>query len=146
MRIQEIVKSPDGLWETDGTSIGTQRIAGIQVNGDIGFYDGSSTGVSIVVESLNMMFFTANDGVNGIELWVTDGTISGTSMVKNINTTSDSFPALFRKGNGFLIFTAIDDDGRAKLWRTDGTEIGTTIVKDIDLNGFGNSAFFQLAG
>src|SRR5438046_1291500 len=33
-------------------------------------------------------FFPGNDGVNGVELWKTDGTSTGTVMVKDINTTS----------------------------------------------------------
>jgi ELWxxDGT repeat protein len=30
------------------------------------------------------LFFTANDGVNGVELWKSDGTPEGTVMVKDI--------------------------------------------------------------
>jgi ELWxxDGT repeat protein len=136
----------DGVWETDGTAIGTQRIFNLQVNTDIGFYDGVSTGVSIVVDSLNMMFFTANDGVNGNELWVTDGTSLGTRLVRDINSLDNSEPAMFREGNGFLIFSAQDEDFRAKLWRSDGTESGTTLIQDVNPGGFGNSAFFFVSG
>jgi len=32
--------------------------------------------------------FTADDGVNGEELWISDGTSSGTYMVADINTTA----------------------------------------------------------
>ena len=31
------------------------------------------------------MYFAADDGVNGEELWVTDGTGGGTQLVKDIN-------------------------------------------------------------
>ena len=136
--------STDGLWVTDGTNAGTLRIADLQVNGDLIGYDNQqrSTGISIVVESLNLMFFSADDGVNGIELWVTDGTATGTLLVRDINTTGfggHSEPAMFRAANGYLVFAAIDDDFRAKLWRSDGTTAGTTIIKDMN---FGTSAFF----
>jgi ELWxxDGT repeat protein len=30
------------------------------------------------------LFFTANDGVNGYELWKSDGTSSGTVLVKDV--------------------------------------------------------------
>ena len=35
------------------------------------------------------LFFTANDGINGTELWKSDGTAAGTVLVKDINPGSD---------------------------------------------------------
>src|SRR2546423_522446 len=40
----------------------------------------------------NTLFFTADDGYFGEELWKTDGTLAGTVMVKDINIT---VPILF---------------------------------------------------
>jgi ELWxxDGT repeat protein len=37
----------------------------------------------------SQVFFTANDGVNGRELWVTDGTENGTHLVKDILSSGD---------------------------------------------------------
>ena len=136
--------STDGIWVSDGTALGTTRISTTLVNSDIAYYNGNSTGRAAYVASLGLLFFTGNDGVNGNELWKTDGTALGTSMVKNISSTN-SQPIIFRPSNGVMIFGAEDDDGRAKLWRTDGTEAGTTLIKDIQPSGFDNSAFFQPA-
>ena len=36
------------------------------------------------------LYFTANDGVGGQELWKSDGSPSGTLMVKDINPGIDS--------------------------------------------------------
>ncbi|MEI6410028.1 MAG: ELWxxDGT repeat protein [Bacteroidota bacterium] len=82
-------------------------------------------------------YFTADDCLNGEELWRSDGTASGTVIVKNIRYGyQSSYPTELTASNGLLYFTADPGDetgnvtGR-ELWRSDGTEAGTFIVKDI---------------
>lgn len=72
------------------------------------------------------MFFSAYDSTNGIELWVTDGTSSGTVMVKDINSGSGGsyLNDLTVVGNT-LYFRADDGNNGAELWKTDGTTSGT---------------------
>ena len=36
------------------------------------------------------LYFTANDGVDGVELWKSDGTAAGTNLVKDLNPGSSS--------------------------------------------------------
>ena len=52
--------------------------------------------------------FSATDGINGTELWTSDGTEAGTSFVKDINTGSlNSNPVNFVSlGNGTALFSA----------------------------------------
>lgn len=55
----------------------------------------------------NKIYFAANDGTNGVELWESDGTTAGTQMVLNLNAGSaDSNPTNFKLYNNRLYFTA----------------------------------------
>ena len=44
------------------------------------------------VNSLSQLIFSANDGINGQELWKSDGSTANTSMIKDINPTGSSDP------------------------------------------------------
>lgn len=102
-------------------------------------------------------FFQANDGISGIELYKTDGTTAGTSVVKNIRIgAASSTPANFVKLGNKTLFTATDGTNGFELWVTDGTTNGTTLVKDIrtgaasstplELTKLGNKVVFTAIG
>jgi ELWxxDGT repeat protein len=83
----------------------------------------------------NSLYFTGDDatgtssgGVDvGRELYISDGTAAGTSLVLDIRPGSlGSSPFNFFVFNNELYFTA--NDGAAELWTTDGTAAGTTKV------------------
>ena len=79
------------------------------------------------------LYFAANDGSNGRELWKTDGTPDGTELVSDIfggDREKSSNPGLFVEFRDELYFTAIDGAGD-ELWKTDGTGSGTQLVIDI---------------
>lgn len=75
------------------------------------------------------LYFVAND-FGGYELWKTDGTPSGTMLVRNIHPDFGSFPSSLVNVDGTLYFTASGPEG-AELWRSDGTSDGTQIAFDI---------------
>src|SRR5436853_4546420 len=78
------------------------------------------------------MFFSADDGANGRELWRSDGTPAGTAMVKDIAPgAASSTPRALTPVAGVLFFTANDGVDGYELWRSDGTADGTRMVRDI---------------
>jgi ELWxxDGT repeat protein len=82
------------------------------------------------------LFFTADDGVTGYELWKSDGTADGTTLVKDIHSgVGSSFPQGLTVVNDTLFFTADDGVSGAELWKSDGTADGTILVKDINPGG-----------
>jgi trimeric autotransporter adhesin len=84
----------------------------------------------------NIVYFKHTDGVHGIELWRTDGTNSGTYMVKDINIGAESSQVISNRvdlvnHNGILFFKAYTPEFGSELWKSDGTAAGTVMVKDI---------------
>ena len=101
----------------------------------------------------NVLYFTANDGTGGRELWRSDASAVGTKRVKNIRpgSASSNPTGLTPMGNK-VFFVANDGTTGRELWKTDGTTAGTKRVKDIrsgskgskpqELTVVGNTLFF----
>lgn len=79
-----------------------------------------------------LYFGIANDGIHGEELWTTDGTDSGTVLLKDINIglQSSNITGL-TNFNGKTLFCANDGINGNELWVTDGTSSGTSMLMDI---------------
>jgi ELWxxDGT repeat protein len=81
----------------------------------------------------NDVYFAANDGVHGEELWKSDGTAAGTMMLDDINPgPGSSNPADLTVVGNSIYFTANDGVHGTELWITNGTAASTTMVADIN--------------
>ncbi len=79
------------------------------------------------------LFFGADDGQHGHELWTSDGKTGGAALVKDINPgPGHSYPAFLTNVGGTVFFRADDGQHGYELWKSDGTQAGTVLVKDIN--------------
>jgi ELWxxDGT repeat protein len=80
------------------------------------------------------LYYTGADGVHGQELWVTDGTRTGTRMLADLWVGPESSgPTGFVAMGGRIYFTAdAPQAGGDALWVSDGTAAGTKPVADVD--------------
>ncbi|MGE0433191.1 MAG: ELWxxDGT repeat protein [Planctomycetota bacterium] len=89
-----------------------------------------------LVPGATQSFFVADDGTNGAELWVTDGTDAGTMLVLDIRTGIDgSEPRELVMIGDTCYFMATTDGLDFKLWKSDGTSAGTSMVQSDLLAG-----------
>jgi ELWxxDGT repeat protein len=76
-------------------------------------------------------YLAATDGVHGVELWKTNGTTTGTTMVTDAEPgTGSSNPSNFVTVGSVAYFTATTIASGAELWVTDGTSAGTHLVSE----------------
>jgi ELWxxDGT repeat protein len=115
------------LWRTDGTTATTAKVS------NLGYYSNTP-----VVMGGAIYYSFASEYPN-YELWRTDGTPEGASLVKEIRTgTAGSNPRNLTPAGALLYFTADNGATGEELWRSDGTEAGTFLLRDI-LPGAGSS-------
>ena len=117
------------LWKTDGTKTGTALVKDI-IPGAEGSL--SSTPFDYAVAN-GKLFFTADDGTFGTQLWKSDGTAFGTTQLtsgfyNNSNNTILNGKTYFATAGGNVYFTAIDETVSQALWRSDGTPAGTSLI------------------
>ena len=79
------------------------------------------------------LYFSADDGRHGHELWQSNGTRKGTRMVKDINPgAAGSLGGITPSSSGKPFYFFADDGVHGtELWRSDGTAVGTSLVKDL---------------
>ena len=110
---------------SNGTAVGTVLVGGLTPTT---LYDsGYMTNVN------GTLFFSADDGTHGEQLWESNGSVAGTFMVADIRAGSNgSYPSYLTNVNGSLFFAANDGTHGAQLWATNGSAGGTFLVSDIN--------------
>ena len=134
------------LFVSDGTSHGTHLVKIINHDGSAGgieFYPGAGPLPAVIGHTY---YFEADDGPaggHGSELWKSDGTATGTKLVKDINPGTAGTTIQWLKAVGSRLYFSAQTGKGAELWISDGSPSGTHIVKDID-KGPGSSQPYLL--
>lgn len=128
------------LWVSDGTSSGTYMVK------DINPFQASWGGRSSYPDHFyiykDKIYFSAIDGLHNKEIWVSDGTSSGTALLKDINPSGNSIPTHFYQYRYKLYFAADDGIHGRELWVTDGSPEQTKMFIDINPYGDANPFLF----
>src|SRR6218665_1973221 len=118
------------IWVTDGTSGGTSVVKNPNL------FSGPYLSGSAIYSIGNKVLFSAysyNPEYTGTELWVSDGTSSGTQLLKDIYPgQNSSYPSSFVKVGNKMVFTAFDGVNGTEPWVTDGTSAGTFMLRDVN--------------
>lgn len=121
------------LWAYDLSSKSAQLLK--DINSGI-----LSSSPSTFVESLGLVYFLASDPDFGKQLWVTDGTPSGTvQLTQLVSTAFENVGALYPYTGGIL-FSPNDVTTGYEPWKSNGTIIGTSLIKDINPGSGGSVA------
>lgn len=113
------------IWISDGTLTGTNKVKTISSLN----YDVASGKWGILNDKFYFAGFsgTNTDGSNDFELWQSDGTTTGTLLLKNISPANSSNPNYFKTINNKLYFKAQNEE----IWQSDGTMNGTVFIQNI---------------
>ncbi|HEY4177052.1 MAG TPA: ELWxxDGT repeat protein [Kofleriaceae bacterium] len=131
-------------WVTDGTAQGTTLVADIQP-GAIASINRFAT---MLFVHQGYAYFGADDGVHGSELWRSNGTAAGTTLVADLNPgTASSSPRPWTSLGTKLLFTASDATHGRETFATTGAAAGTALVADINPGvASSNSSSFAILG
>jgi ELWxxDGT repeat protein len=124
--LQPTSTSVAGVWSSDGTAAGTQRLGEVRVSGTGGRHNGQA------LLGGHVYFGGAPTGSLDWDLWRTDGTPGGTVPVGAIEPLpAAADPAEFAVLGDRLLFAANTFFEGRELWTTDGTAAGTRMVAAI---------------
>ncbi|MFP2905385.1 ELWxxDGT repeat protein [Pyxidicoccus sp. 3LFB2] len=121
------------LWTSDGTEAGTVALKRFPPDPPPAF----NVQVANLTPVGERLFFTVGDPAYGNELWVSDGTASGTRLVADLSPGPEGsrLTSLTALGGALTFFREVPGTdttpARAEVWRSDGTATGTVRVLDL---------------
>jgi ELWxxDGT repeat protein len=141
------------LWTSDGTGDGTFMVKRVRPFPFISSSDIAAAGPDSLRDVNGMLYFAADGGQYGKEVWRSDGSEGGTYMVSDINAgNGSSNPSEFTALGDRVYFAAARIGYGRELWKTDGTGAGTVMVQDIypgpygALSEYGNDSLARVSG
>jgi len=122
------------LWSSNGTPDGTNPILEFQAK------PGDSCVRDMVMFRDQLVMLLAERGVASSQLWVSNGTVSGTALAQNIPAAfieNLDFRILYVIGDHLLFSsTYLEHEDECALWVSDGTSDGTQVLKNVCLNQY----------
>lgn len=140
----DLLPGPEGLTRNRGLSSSderlfisdSERLWGLElsdVRGSNSLPQLLLEGTVILLQNIDgVAYFVGFDREFGLEPWISDGTVEGTHILKDIDP-DDFFSAFtqFTQFGGLVYFFANGGITGVEPWRTDGTEAGTELFADL---------------
>lgn len=104
------------LWVTDGSS-----------NGTINLHSYNSPYYFHHFTGFQEAFFYELSSSGNLELWKSNGSVTGTVLVKNLGTLDNIDEMFFYNNRYYIIFSTTGTN--EELWSSDGTNAGTTLIQ-----------------
>jgi LPXTG-motif cell wall-anchored protein len=123
------------LWFSDGTVAGTRQLTNSYTLGNVAGGWSASPENILYFPTTGKAYFRGWDITNGYELWVTDGTVAGTQVLKNINPLGDSTPDAMTIVGERIMMRAFNGSHGQEPWISDGSAAGTIALGDINTVG-----------
>jgi ELWxxDGT repeat protein len=142
------------LWRTSLLGTDTKLVRDLNTTPDTRYgvpvtVGAQNTVAPALLDAAGTLFFAGFDAASGVEIWRSDGTTAGTTLLRDIHLgTGSSAPTLLGSLGGLAFFSAIDASGPLTadgIWKSDGTFAGTTLVATLRSGSYASSFYGEHA-
>ena len=125
------------LFKSDGATVSQVK----DINSGVA---GASSSPADLTVSGNQLFFTADDGINGRELWVSDGSVDSAQLLEIRSGAESSSPTNLTDVGGTLYLSANNGSNGVEPFMSDGTIGGTAMVANLNSGDSNPNGFVQV--